>query len=374
MSTVRHLNVFGDKVGAISPAVGIAQFLAWLRNKRGRSGRTTSPQTVRAYTSALPTAFGGIGVLDELDDTAGRERVRLNIRTAWAGGAPSTFNARRAAVASALGYFEEQGWIDDADAVLTGLDREPQPKPDGLRVRPRERIDALIGDRRHRLEDRTLWAMLYATAARAEEVLGLDITDLDRPNRRARVIRKGGKHDELMYDIRTARLLGQLLAGRTAGPVFLSTRVVRDGTVDDRDLDPVTGRRRMGYRTVERRLDTATGGWDPHDLRHSRLTHAGEDGATEADLMLLSGHEDRRTLQRYLHPTKDGAHRRLDDIDARRGAFTPSATDLADRLDRAARRQAHAVLPADTRPLPDVAVYDQLLTRSHDRARTDEAK
>ena len=48
-----------------------------------------------------------------------------------------------------------------------------------------------------------------------------------------------------MYDIRTARLLGQLLAGRTAGPVFLSTRVVRGGTVDARDTDPASGRRRI---------------------------------------------------------------------------------------------------------------------------------
>lgn len=31
-----------------------------------------------------------------------------------------------------------------------------------------------------------------------------------------------------MYDIRTARLLGQLLAGRQAGPVSLSTRVAPD--------------------------------------------------------------------------------------------------------------------------------------------------
>ncbi|MBF6284493.1 site-specific integrase (plasmid) [Nocardia farcinica] len=364
MSTrARHLNIAGDEVGAITPAVGIAQFLAWLSTKRGRSGRITSAQTVRAYTSALPIAFAGIGVLDELDDEFGRNLVRTNIRTAWGASAPSTFNARRAAVASALDYFAEHAWIDDAAAVLAGLDREPQPKPDGLRVRDRSRIDALIADRRHRLEDRTLWAMLYASAARAEEVLSLDIDDLDRPNRRARVIRKGGKHDELMYDIRTARLLGQLLAGRTRGPVFLSTRVVRDGTVDNRDVDPVTGRRRMGYRTVERRLDAATGGWDPHDLRHSRLTHAGEDGATEADLMLLSGHEDRRTLQRYLHPSKEGAHRRLDDIDARRGTWTPSAADLAERIDRAAQRHAAARLRVDARPTPDVAVYDQLLTR-----------
>ncbi|MCX4093595.1 tyrosine-type recombinase/integrase [Nocardia sp. alder85J] len=99
---------------------------------------------------------------------------------------------------------------------------------------------------------------------------------------------------------------------------------------------PGWSRHRGPVRTAERHLGTATEGWDPHDLRHSRLTHAGEDGATEADLMLLSGHEDRRTLQRYLHPTHAGAHRRLDDIDARRGHWTPAATDLAERLKRAA--------------------------------------
>ncbi|KFU76903.1 site-specific integrase [Amycolatopsis lurida] len=87
----------------------------------------------------------------------------------------------------------------------------------------------------------------------------------------------------------------------------------------------------MTYRSAERHLDTATGGWDLHDLRHSRLTHAGEDGATEADLMNLSGHEDRRILQRYLKPSKEGTHRRLDD---RRGTRTASADDLATRMAR----------------------------------------
>jgi hypothetical protein len=57
----------------------------------------------------------------------------------------------------------------------------------------------------------------------------------------------------------------------------------------------------VDLRTAERHLGAATGGWDLHDLRHSRLTHAGEDGAAEADLLNLSGHEDRRTLQRYLN-------------------------------------------------------------------------
>ncbi|MFI6100805.1 hypothetical protein ACIA8G_35095 [Lentzea sp. NPDC051213] len=125
---------------------------------------------------------------------------------------------------------------------------------------------------------------------------------------------------------------GQLLSGRTSGPIFLSTRRVADGTVHENDVDPVSRRRRMGYRTAERHIDTATGGWELHDLRHSRLTHAGEDSATEADLMNLSGHEDRRTLQRYLKPSNEGTHRRLDAMDVQRGTWTPTAVQLAARL------------------------------------------
>jgi integrase/recombinase XerC len=332
----RHLNAVDAAVRMPTP-LALEQYLAWLARRRGRSGRITSHETVRAYTSALPVAFAGITDVADLNSAPGRGRLHLNLRTAWGDKTPATFNAKRAAVASALNYFQAEGWITGAAAVLDGLDREHQPKPDANKVRSRKAIDRLIANKRHRLEDRALWSMLYATAARAEEVLGLNIDDLDRPNRRARTTRKGGKHDELMYDIRTARLLGQLLAVRTGGPIFLSRSVVRDqGTVDARDIDPVSKRRRMTYRTAERHLDTATGGWQPHDLRHSRLTHAGEDGATEADLMNLSGHEDRRTLQRYLKPSKDGTHRRLDDIDARRHTWTPGAAELADRLSTAA--------------------------------------
>lgn len=40
------------------------------------------------------------------------------------------------AMTSALAYFHEQEWIADAAAVLAGLDREHQPKPDDTRVRP----------------------------------------------------------------------------------------------------------------------------------------------------------------------------------------------------------------------------------------------
>lgn len=356
MATDRHLIVVPEPdadgasptapSGGVSTAEALASFLRHLANRRGRSGRITSPETVRSYTSAVAIAFAGIGHLGELAsvengdvENDGRTRLRSNIRTAWGASAPATFNARRAAISSALAYFQAQDWIVNAAGVLAGLNREYQPKPTDNRVRTREQIDRLITDKRQPLEDRTLWSMLYSTAARAEEVLSLDIADLDRANRRARTIRKGGKADDLLYDIRTARMLGRLLGRRHAGPVFLSTRRAGDdGTARPGQVDPGSRRLRMTYRTAERHLGAATistlvpASWDLHDLRHSRLTHAGEDGATEADLMNLSGHEDRRTLQRYLTPSKEGTHRRLDEIDAQRGTWTTSAEELATRM------------------------------------------
>jgi integrase/recombinase XerC len=314
-------------------AEALAGYLAYLAAKRGRSGRVTSQETVRAYTAALPRAFAGIATVGQLAEQAGAERLRANMHSAWGGKTPATWNTRRAAVASALSYFHAQDWLPTGADPLAGVSREYEPKPES-RVRDRDAIDRLITSRTHSLQDRALWALLYSSAARCEEALRLNIEDLDRARRRGRVTRKGGARDELMYDTRTAALLGQLLKQRSSGPVFVSDRHPHDGTVPTEDLDPGSGRRRMSYHTAARHLRNATGGWRLHDLRHSRLTHAGEGGASEADLMNLSGHEDRRTLQRYLAPSKEGTQARLDAIDEARSSWPPDAAEIADRLAR----------------------------------------
>ncbi|MGH3985506.1 MAG: hypothetical protein ACRDST_23180 [Pseudonocardiaceae bacterium] len=69
---------------------------------------------------------------------------------------------------------------------------------------------------------RGLWRLLFETAARAEEVLALDVPELDLRNRRAKVRRKGGAADIIVWRTATARLLPRLLDGRRSGPVFLT--------------------------------------------------------------------------------------------------------------------------------------------------------
>src|SRR5437899_2505665 len=77
------------------------------------------------------------------------------------------------------------------------------------------------------LRGRVLGRMLYETAAGSAELLALNVEDLDLPNRRARVRRKGGAVDVIVWQTGTARLLPRLLKGRAAGPVFVTARKAR---------------------------------------------------------------------------------------------------------------------------------------------------
>src|SRR5260370_26588581 len=96
--------------------------------------------------------------------------------------------------------------------------------------------------------------MLYETAARAEELLSLNIEDLDLEFRRGRVTSKGGAIEYVHWATGTARLLPRLLRGRTSGPVFLAARrapLSRPRAPAAAPVSPATGRRRLPYARPE---------------------------------------------------------------------------------------------------------------------------
>jgi integrase len=136
----------------------------------------------------------------------------------------------------------------------------------------------LFGDDRNALREQVLWRLLYETAARAEEILSLNVGDLDTEFRRARVVSKGSAIEYVHWQTSTARLLPRLLKGRTSGPVFLAGR--RAPTCGRRapaaaDIDPATGRGRLSYPRAEllfkqasARIDPHGQGWTLHQLRH----------------------------------------------------------------------------------------------------------
>ena len=159
--------------------------------------------------------------------------------------------------------------------------------------------------------------MLYETAARASEVLALGVEDLDRPQRRARVVSKGGNTDMIYWAAATARLLGRYLAGRSSGPLFLTTARSRQPT-PRRDLHGPTGQARLSYRTAAALFGRHSEGWTLHQLRHSSLTHLAEGGASAVMLQAKSRHRDLRTLGVYTRPGPEAvAHLTDNQIDRR---------------------------------------------------------
>jgi integrase len=92
--------------------------------------------------------------------------------------------------------------------------------------------------------------MLYETAARAEEILSLNVEDHDTEFRRTRVVSKGGAIEYVHWATGTARLLPRLLKGRTSGPVFLADRRAPASgrrAPAPADTCPATGRGRLSY-------------------------------------------------------------------------------------------------------------------------------
>jgi integrase len=129
-----------------------------------------------------------------------------------------------------------------------------------------------------------LWTLLYESAARAQEALSCNVTDLNTANRCAVVVRKGGARDVIVWQTGTARLLPRMLAGRRRGPVFLTHRAARP-SVALIDIDPTTGKARLSYRRAAELFQAHTtslagGPFTLHQPRHSALTHAAETGAS----------------------------------------------------------------------------------------------
>jgi integrase len=220
----------------------------------------------------------------------------------WHHASPATWNRHVATVRSFARYCEHTRILAiDGDVEL----QRRAEKHDHTRSIARASLERLWERRDIDLRERTLWRMLYETAARADEVLRLNIEDLDIPAKRARTRSKGGDVDWLFFGSGSARLLPRLIAGRRAGPVFLSSlRPSPARAPAAGDICPLTGHARLSYRRAAELLVSQTG-WTLHQFRHSALTHLAENDVQLPLLMAKSRHRSLRTLQRYARPGPD---------------------------------------------------------------------
>ena len=176
--------------------------------------------------------------------------------SAWGNAAAATWNNRLAAVGSFRRWVQAQGWI--RDDPLAGIERRPQVRDDTAPIRY-EQLHALWTRADVHVREKTLWRMLYETAARTNEILALNVEDLDVGARRAVVRGKGGHRQEVVWASGTARLLPRYLGGRQRGPVFVTHRRPNQAPALP-DLCPDTGRGRLSYQQAWKLFRNASGG------------------------------------------------------------------------------------------------------------------
>jgi integrase len=304
-NTVRN---YGIGVGKTAERIGEARPLASVADAAGHRGgprRTFAPSADTAAAAASDRARPVTSCPAALE-------------LLWGTAAVNTWNSRRAGVLSWLGWCRERGY--EGPKVPAWAKRLAVPDSE-TPARSKMAIDRLIACREVHLREKTLWRMLYETAGRAEEILGVNIEDLDLSARRCPVKAKGARSkarrrgqaredfvlETVYWDAGTARLLPRLLRGRTRGPVFVTPPSPGAGQ-GRQPARRVPGHRagpavvRPGLRAAGRAHGSRPVR-DLHEYRHSALTHLGEQGASLLMLMAKSQHKKPENVRRYFKPS-----------------------------------------------------------------------
>jgi len=150
--------------------------------------------------------------------------------------------------------------------------------------------------------DLAIIEVLYASALRVSELVGLDLQGVDLDGRTLRVVGKGNKQRMVPLGTPAATALGAyldhardaLLEGGESSVVFLSTRGKPMG-------------QRSVYEVVARLLADipGVGPLGPHTLRHTAATHLLDGGADLRSVQELLGHASLGTTQIYTHVSNE---------------------------------------------------------------------
>ncbi len=168
------------------------------------------------------------------------------------------------------------------------------------------------------VRDAAIAELLYASALRVSELVGLDLDDLDRRRRTVRVTGKGSKERVVPYGAPAARALDRYL--EEARPAILAAALAAETASAAAAAAPAPTHRphgsavflgvrgaRMGVRSVHRLVAAllssipGTGPSGPHALRHSAATHLLDGGADLRAVQEFLGHASLGTTQIYTH-------------------------------------------------------------------------
>jgi integrase/recombinase XerC len=282
--------------------------------------RGYSPHTVAAYRSDLVELISfaqarGPAVAEAIDLPLLRDWL-------WAAterGLARTSIARRAASARGFtAWLTRRGLIEaDPGARLKA--------PRAQRTLPRVITEQAVTDALAALSaraaagspaevrDLAIIELLYASALRVSELVGLDLDDVDRRRRIVRVLGKGSKERMVPYGAPAARAIDRYLD--EARPTIVASA----GASANAENAPAStnavflGARgaRLGVRSVHRLVAAilaeipGTGPSGPHAFRHTAATHLLDGGADLRAVQEFLGHASLGTTQIYTHVSSE---------------------------------------------------------------------
>ncbi|WP_241990682.1 tyrosine recombinase XerC [Cryobacterium gelidum] len=297
----------------------IDDFLRYLTAERGYS-----VHTVRAYRTDLDQlARFAADRGNQASADLSLELMREWLWVATQAGLARATLARRSASARSF-----TAWLafshDDSTDPAARL-RSPKPGRTLPRVITHAQMTDLLnllasrtaGGETLALRDRAIVELLYASALRVSELVGLDLADVDLDRLTVRVTGKGAKERVVPFGVPAQRALVDYL--RQARNT-LATEAAGTGNAGSPGAVPTVtaapnatalflGRQgqRLGVRGVYRLVATllaavpGTGPAGPHALRHTAATHLLDGGADLRAVQELLGHVSLGTTQIYTH-------------------------------------------------------------------------
>jgi integrase len=180
------------------------------------------------------------------------------------------------------------------------VEAAPRSIPDAMW----DELFAAVGNDR----DRALLELFVSTAARAEELLGLGMDDVDWAGQRIWVVSKGSRLRQLV----PASPQGLVWLARylhAVGPPPPGTPIWR---TMDRRQSPLTYAALR--RTLQRANDRLGTNWTAHDLRHTAaMRMAADPSLTVVDVQTVLRHRHLTSTQRYFRPRIDEVIDKLHD-------------------------------------------------------------
>jgi integrase/recombinase XerC len=277
---------------------------AWARHLS--DVRRLAPATVRAYRTDLTdfaTVTGDVA-LEDVDLEHLREWLW---QATQRGDARSTIARRTAAARGFFSWAHEHGRITADPSLRLVAPKRGRSLP---KVATADALDGLLdalgaaaatGDP-VALRDHAVMELLYGAALRVSELCGLDVDDLDRDRRTARVLGKGSKERVVPYGAPAGRAIdAYLVRGR---PALMARREAPGSAARALFIGSRGGRlgARSAYDIVARTLGPAMGSAvGPHSLRHSAATHLLDGGADLRTVQEILGHASLGTTQIYTH-------------------------------------------------------------------------